>query len=60
MTKKDILPATPSLIIRPLQAVGLTLIGLVLAGCLAAFQVVFTPSSVYRDGESQVNQTTVD
>jgi len=60
MTKKDILPATPSRIIRPLQAVGLTMIGLVLAGCLAAFQVVFTPSSVYRDGESQVNLTTVD
>jgi uncharacterized membrane protein len=41
--------------IRPLPVIGLTLSGLVLAGILAAFQAGFTPSAVYRDGESQDN-----
>lgn len=60
MTKKDISQATPRRIFRPLQAVGLVLIGLVLAGSLAAFQVVFTPSSVYRDGDSQDKLPAID
>jgi uncharacterized membrane protein len=41
-------------------AMGLALIGLLLAGCLAACQAVFTPSSVYRDGESQLNLPEID
>jgi uncharacterized membrane protein len=53
MTKKNILPAPQRRIIRPLHAVGLALIGFVLAGSLAAFQVVFTPPVEHRDGESQ-------
>jgi uncharacterized membrane protein len=60
MTKKDFLPASPRRIIRPLQAVGLCLVGLVLAGSLAAFQVIFTPPTVYRDGESQNKLTAFD
>jgi len=36
------------------------LAGLCLAGLLAAFQVVFTPSSVYHGGESKNNKSTID
>jgi uncharacterized membrane protein len=57
---KIVSPATPRRIIRPLPAMGLVLIGLVLAGILAAFQVYFTFSSVYRDGESQDNLPAID
>ncbi len=46
--------------IRPLPSLGLVLVGLVLAGILAACQVGFTPSSVYRDGESQENLPAID
>jgi uncharacterized membrane protein len=45
---------------RPLPTMGLTLSGLVLAGILAASQVGFTPSAVYRDGESQDNLPAID
>jgi uncharacterized membrane protein len=38
---------------RPLSGIGLAMIGLALAGLLAVFQVVFTPSSIYQGGESQ-------
>jgi uncharacterized membrane protein len=51
---------TPVRIIRPLHAMGLALIGLVLAGILAAFQAGFTPTVVYRDGESQDNLPSID
>jgi uncharacterized membrane protein len=47
-------------ILRPLPAMVRVLIGLVLAGILAASQVGFTPSAVYRDGESQVNIPAID
>ena len=60
MTKKNIVPTTQRRIIRPLQAVGYALIGLVLAGSLAAFQVVFTPSAIYHDGESQDKLPAID
>lgn len=60
MTKQNISPTTTRPVARPLQAVGLALIGLILAGILAAFQVVFTPSAVYRDGESQDSLPKVD
>ena len=39
---------------------GRALIGLVLAGILATCQVGFTPSAVYRDGESQDNLPIID
>jgi uncharacterized membrane protein len=50
---KNVSQAPPGNIIRRLSAMGLALIGLAMAGILAAFQVVSTPSSVFRDGESQ-------
>jgi uncharacterized membrane protein len=57
---KNVSPATQSRIIRTLPVMGQVLIGLVLAGSLAAFQVGFTPSAVYRDGESQNNLPAID
>lgn len=53
ITVKNVSPASSGRIIRPLTAMGLALIGLLLSGSLAAFQVGFTPSAVYRSGESQ-------
>jgi uncharacterized membrane protein/protein-disulfide isomerase len=50
---KNVSTAIPKHIIRPMPVMGLVLIGLVLAGILAAFQVGFTPTAVYRNGESQ-------
>jgi uncharacterized membrane protein len=47
-------------IIRPVTAMGLALIGLVLAGILAAYQVSFTPTAVHRDGESQDSLPSID
>jgi uncharacterized membrane protein len=46
--------------IRPLPVMGLTLIGLVLAGILAASQAGFTPSAVYGEGESQDKLPAID
>jgi uncharacterized membrane protein len=51
---------SPGRIIYPLPAMGLALIGLVLAGILAACQIGLTPSAVYRDGESQDNLPVID
>lgn len=57
---KNVSTATPKHIIRPLPAMGLAMSGLVLAGILAACQVGLTPSTVYRDGQSQNNLPTID
>ena len=57
---KNVSPANPQRIIRPLPAMGLTLSGLVLASILAACQIGFTPSADYRDGESKDNLPTID
>jgi uncharacterized membrane protein/protein-disulfide isomerase len=57
---QNISPATTRRIIRPLPAIGLVLIGLVMAGILAAYQVGFNPSAVYRVGESQDNLPAID
>jgi len=51
---------SPESIIRPRPAIGLTLSGLVLAGILAFFQSVFTPSAVYSEGESQDYLSAID
>jgi uncharacterized membrane protein len=53
-------PATPRHIIGTLPAIGLALVGLALAGILAACQVIFTPPAVYRGGESQDNLPAID
>jgi uncharacterized membrane protein len=57
---KNVPQAVPRHIIRPLPAIGLTLIGLFLAGILAAYQVGFTPSAIYSNGESQDNLPAID
>ena len=57
---QDISPSTPRRIIDPLPAVGLALVGLVLAGILATCQVIITPPAVYFDGQSQDNLPIID
>ena len=47
-------------IIGSLSASGLVLVGLVLAGILAACQVVITAPAMYRGGESQDNLPAID
>ncbi len=49
-----------SKIIRPLQATGFLIIGLILAGLLAAFQSGFRPSTAYSNGDSQENFYAID
>ncbi len=46
-------PAAARRVLGRWPAIGLALIGLALAGMLAACQVGFTPAGVYRGGESQ-------
>jgi uncharacterized membrane protein len=50
----------PQRIIAPLPAIGVTTIGLALAGALVVSQLVFTPRAVYRGGESQGTLTAID
>jgi len=47
-------------IVRPLRALFLVVIGITLTGALTAFQLSYTPSSVYTDGNSQENMVVVD
>ena len=49
---EDVSPAAPRRVIRPLPAIGLALVGAAMAGILAACMFGFTPSAVYRGGES--------
>jgi uncharacterized membrane protein/thiol-disulfide isomerase/thioredoxin len=58
--KKNVSQTTPGRILRPLTAMGLALTGLALAGILAAFQVIITPSTVYSDGKSQDSLPAID
>jgi uncharacterized membrane protein/protein-disulfide isomerase len=57
---KNISTAIPTRIIRPMAVIGPALIGLVLSGILAACQAGFTPSAVYRNGESQDKLPAID
>ncbi len=52
--------SSPGHINRPFSAIGLTMIGLVLAGILAAFQVAIVPPVVSHDGEAQANLPAID
>ena len=52
--------AVPRRVIGRLPAIGLALVGLVLAGIMAACQVRFAPPAVYRGGESQNNLPAID
>jgi uncharacterized membrane protein len=47
-------------VLRPLTAIIRVMIGLVLAGIMAAFQVGFTPTATYTDGDSQDNIPAID
>jgi len=60
MLKENISSATSSRIIRPLHSFGMVMIGFLLAGSLVAFQIVFKPSTVYRDGKSRDSLTAID
>jgi uncharacterized membrane protein len=48
-------PAVARRVIGPWPAIGLALNGVLLAGILAAAQVVFTPAGIFRGGESHDN-----
>jgi uncharacterized membrane protein/protein-disulfide isomerase len=50
----------PRRVIGPLPAIGLALVGLALAGILAACQVGFNPPAVYRGGESRNKLPAID
>jgi uncharacterized membrane protein len=52
--------AAPRRVIGPLPAIGLPLVGLALAGGLAACQVVFAPPPVYLAGESRGDLAAID
>jgi uncharacterized membrane protein/protein-disulfide isomerase len=47
-------------VIRPWPAIGLALVGVALAGIMAACQAAFTPAAVYRGGESQNSLPTIN
>ncbi len=57
---QDVSPVAPRRVIGPLPAIGLALVGLVLAGALVACQAVITGPAVYLDGESQHNLPAID
>lgn len=57
---QDVSPDTPRRIISPLCTKGLSMLGLTLAGILAACQVFFAPPAVYLDGQSQDNLPAID
>ncbi|HVO74666.1 MAG TPA: vitamin K epoxide reductase family protein [Ignavibacteriaceae bacterium] len=57
---QNVSTAAPKYIIRPFSPVILALIGVALAGVMAAFQIVFTPAIVYREGHSQNIFSSID
>jgi hypothetical protein len=57
---KEVFPTAPRCIIGPLPAIGLALVGLALAGILAACQIAFRPPGTYRTGESQHSPPPID
>jgi uncharacterized membrane protein/protein-disulfide isomerase len=57
---QDAYPAAPRRVIGLLPAIGLALVGLALAGILAACQVSITPPAVYRGGESRDTLPAID
>ena len=57
---RDISPVASWRIVRPLPAIGLASVGLVLAGILAFCQVRLKPPAIYRGGEAQNNPAGID
>ena len=57
---RNVSRATPRRVIGRLAAITLTMVGLALAGILAACQVGFTRPSVFRGGESQQSLPAID
>ena len=56
----DVSPVAPRRIISPLPAIGLAMVGMVLAGIMAVSQVVIPAPAVYLGGESQGNLPVLD
>lgn len=54
------LDATKAEVIGRFPTIGLALVGVALAGIMAASQAAFTPKAVYRGGESRENLPTID
>jgi protein-disulfide isomerase len=52
---QDVSRAVSRRIIGPLPAIGLTLVGVALAGIMAVSQAVFTPAAVFRAGQAAEN-----
>jgi len=57
---QDVSPAARRRVIGRLPAIGLAMVGLALAGIMAASQAAFAPKTVYRGGESQENLPALD
>ena len=57
---QDVSTVTSRRNFRPLAVTGRFLIGLILAGILAACQIGFTPPAIYRVGESNDNLPVID
>jgi uncharacterized membrane protein len=57
---QDISLAPPRRVIGRFPAIGLTFVGLAVAGILAACQVAFAPPPEYRGGEAQNNRPAID
>ena len=56
----DVSPAAPRRAIRPLPATVLTLVGLSLAGIMAACQIAITPKANVRGGEVAAQSAAID
>jgi protein-disulfide isomerase len=59
-TDKNASLSTTGLTTQPMKMTGLVLTGLLLVIFMAVYQVCFTPSAVYRDGESKNNLPVID
>ena len=59
-TVNGVSPAAARRLFRPLRVTGLSLTGLVLAGCMAVCQAAFIPKPVYYGGESQNDLPAID
>jgi uncharacterized membrane protein len=57
---RKVIPTVDRRVTRYLKLIGKILLGLVLAGFLAVFQIKFAPSSIYVDGKSQEKISILD
>jgi uncharacterized membrane protein/protein-disulfide isomerase len=57
---QNVTSVIPGLIFRPLPVLRMTMIGLILSGIMAVFQVGFNSQAIYSSGESQYSLLTLD